>query len=311
MPLPEQLAELRAVDPHEPAGAAALRAVLRRKTGVLIGAAADRVRLAVAPGFEADLVRAFETLCERGLQRDPGCSGKFAVISALHELDWHDPAVFLTGARLRQMEPSWGPPVDSAVGVRSQSAFALVRLSHPDTPGLLADLLADPIPSVRANAARAVAAWADPMGAALLRLKLHHGDEDPGVLCDVLAAMVALDPDGGLTWAKGWLDGRDADRREVAALALGQTRLADAVPILLDAADSAVDPEERRMVLVALGTMRIEAARDALLERLEGPDVDVVIEALRPFRFDPRTLELALERAPALAVAVQEALVDR
>ena len=33
---------------------------------------------------------------------------------------------------------------------------------------------------------------ADPMGAAVLRLKLHTGDEDPVVLCDTLFALVAL-----------------------------------------------------------------------------------------------------------------------
>lgn len=309
MGLEEDLAELRETAPADKLGERRIRAVLRRKSGPLIAVAADRIRADGVRGFEADLVRAFDTLSERGVKRDPSCGGKFAVVQALDAGDWHDVDVFLRGVGMRQMEPAWGPPVDTAASVRSQCAFALVRLAWPGTPSILADLLVDPLPPVRANAARAVSAWSDPMGAALLRLKLNTGDDDPIVLCETLAALVELDADSGLGFARAWLEDSSAERREVAALALGQTRLGEAAGLLVAALERTVDAEERRTLLVSLGTLRIEAARDLLLARLDSVDHEAVLEALAPYRFDPTTLERALAVAPASRHAsVREAL---
>ncbi len=304
------LDDLRGIDPADREGAKRIAGVLQRKSGLLIGAAADRIRDTGARGFEAQLVKAWATLMERPVQRDPGCRGKLAIVQTLDALDWHDDSVFLEGARYRQLEPSWGPPVDTAGSVRGQCAFALVRLAWPGTPSLLADLLVDPLPPVRANAARAVSAWSDPMGAAVLRLKLHAGDDDLVALCEVLAALVELDRESGLALARDWLRDGDPERREVAALALGQTRLPEVVPILLDALELTVAAEERRTLWVSLGTLRLEPARDALIARVDGPDQRWVLEALRPYRFDPTTLETALARCDASAHDALRAALD-
>lgn len=305
--LERDLTAMREADPLQEPDLRRIRAALRRKSGLLVGAAADRLREAEHRGLEAELVRAFHVLCERPVDRDPGCTGKYGLIRALDALDWHQEEVFIAGARWVQPEPSWGPPVDTAASVRSQSAFALVRLGWPETPALLADLLVDPLPPVRASASRAVVAWGDPMGAALLRLKLHAGDEDPVVLTEILTDLVELDAASGLDLARAWLS-RDADHRESAALALGATRQPEAIPLLLDALERSYDHHERRTLLVSVGTLRIEPAREALLERLGGPDWEMVLEALGPFRFDPSTLELALERAPRRAEAIRAVL---
>ena len=299
MGLEEDMADLRAIDADDADGERRLVSALKRKSGLLVGIAADQLGQAGKRGCEADMVKAFATLSERGVQRDPGCRGKYALIRALDAMDWHDDEVFRAGVRLRQMEPSWGPPVDTAGAVRSQSAFGLVRLATPDTPLVLADLLVDPLPNVRANAARGFSAWADRMGAAVLRLKLHTGDDDPVVLCETLASLIELDAESGLDFARQWLVDDDSDNREVAALALGQTRLAEALPLLLGALRHTVDAEERRTLLVSVGTLRIEPARDALIERLDGRDIEPVLEALAPFRFDPTTLKVALQRTPS------------
>jgi len=137
------------------------------------------------------------------------------------------------------------------------------------------------------------------MGTALLRLKLHTGDDDPVVLCDALHALITLDPDSGIELAGRWLVDASRERWEIAALALGQSRNLSALEILVDAFERAVVVEERRTVLIAIGTLRLEEAREYLLNLLvsgHGPDALV---ALTPFRFDPSTMERALRRAPA------------
>ena len=304
MGLEDDIARLRVAD----LDAGLIKGGLKRKNGVLVAVVADRVREAAARGYEKELVAAFETLSDRGVQRDPGCRGKYAVVRALDALDWHDEAVFRAGVTMRQMEPSWGPPVDTAGSVRSQCAFGLVRLGCSDAPSILADLLVDPLPNVRSNAARGFAAWADPMGAAVLRLKLHTGDDDPVALCETLASLVELDAEGGLAFARTWLEDADPERREVAALALGQTRLPEAVPLIVGALRHTMDAEERRTLLVSLGTLRIEPARDALIDLIER-DGQAAIEALGPYRFDPKTLPLALQRTPpSLHDQLREAL---
>ena len=286
-----------------------LRRALRRKQGLIVAAAADRVREAALDGFEDLLHQAFPVLCERPVKRDPGCRGKLAVVMALDAANVLDDEVFLQGVALRQLEPAWGAPVDTAGPVRTHCLFALLRLHHPDVGGLVADQLADPVPNVRIEAARAAASLGGSLGAALLRLKVRLGDDDSAALGEALAGLCEADEDVGMRIAGEWLASSDEGTRELAALALGQTRLDAAVPLLRRAAERAVRARERRTFWVALGTLRLEGARDVLLDQLDGPDVDVVLEALAPYRFDRRTLILALDRAPRhLHDKVREAL---
>jgi len=305
----EDLDALRRLDVRTEEGREYLRSRLRLKNGTVVGAAVDRVREARLDGFEDLLHKAWSTLCERPVKRDPGCRGKLAIVRALDAAGELDDTLFLQGARLRQLEPSWGAPSDTAGAVRVQSLFALLRLGHAELPGLLADQLADPVPNVRSEAIRAAAAVGGSLGAALLRLKVRVGDEDISVRGDALAGLCEVSAQAGLQIAREWLNDRDPAVRELAALALGQTRLPQAVPLLRDAAERCIDPHERRALWVALGTLRLEPARDALLDQLDGPDPDAILEALAPYRFDRRTVLLALDRAPrSLHEAVRRAL---
>ena len=60
---------------------------------------------------------------------------------------------------------------------------------------------------------------------------------------------------------------------------------------------------------VALNKLVIEPARDALLDLLGDRDLDAVLDALAPYRFDPTTLTRALERSdPVLHARLHRAL---
>ena len=80
-------------------------------------------------------------------------------------------------------------------------------------------------------------------------------------LGEALAGLCEADEDVGMRIAGEWLASSDEGTRELAALALGQTRLDAAVPLLRRAAERAVRARERRTFWVALGTLRLEGAQ--------------------------------------------------
>lgn len=279
-----------ATDPRADAAREVFRDALADRYGVVVGRAAKVIGTNGLDGYEEALVDAFDRLTRHPLRDDAGCVGKLAIAEALDRLDWPHGEPFLSGARVVQLEPVFGGKADTAGPLRARCASALARRRWPGVLSLLADHLADPEPPVRAAAARSIPAAGEPSGAALLRLKLHVGDDDGAVLADALAAMCELDPDGGVGFAARWLAGNDVGRRETAALALGETRLPAALAPLLSFAEAAVDEAERRVAYVALAMLRLPDARAWLLERLReasARDAVAIVEALAPWRHEP------------------------
>src|SRR4029077_17848005 len=82
--------------------------------------------------FEDALQQCFSRFEQNPAKSDPACRAKLAVLDALDHLEHPDPAPFLQGARLVQKEASWGPPVDTAGGVRARAIVALARIGFAD-----------------------------------------------------------------------------------------------------------------------------------------------------------------------------------
>jgi HEAT repeat protein len=262
-----------------------LTAALRKGSSLVAAKAAAIIREQNLEGFDADLAAAFARFLEDPVETDPSCRAKVAVLEALDFLESMDPEPFLRGLRYVQKEKAWGPPVDTATGVRARSAFALARLRHPEHALLMAELLMDPEPPVREAAADALAHRGDPAGAPLLLFKLRTGDPEPPVLLACLSALLALAPPTGLALATGWLNGADPGMRELAALALGESRREDALDRLLEALERSAESKGRATVLRALALHRSERALAALLHAIStGPlaEAKVALEALAP-----------------------------
>jgi hypothetical protein len=131
--------------------------------------------------------------------------------------------------------------------------------------------------------------------------KLAVGDEDPLVLLACMSGVLALAPEVALARFVPLLRGPDADRRELAALCLGQSSRADASRALIAALEDCVLSKERSVLLRALGVHRSDEALDTLLGVIdEGSRVDATaaIQALAPRRFEPG-LRGRVERAVA------------
>lgn len=246
-------------------------------------AAAKAAAIAGERGIEKllpDLVRAFDRFMARPEKSDPGCLAKTAIADALAKLRHDDPSVFLRGIRHVQREPVFGGRVDTAVDLRGACAFGLVAIGHPAVLYELADLLADKEPPARISAARALSALGSGDAVPLLRLRALIGDDEPRVLTECLLAVLRLQPAAGLAFVLRQLDSEEEARAEAAALALGESRLADAFPPLRDWVSRSVTATRRRTGLIALGLLRREEAFEHLLSLLEESRGETPLDAL-------------------------------
>lgn len=268
--------------------AAELRRYLGDKNGYLCGEAAGVVEKLELRDLTPELTAAFERLLVDGVANDKGCFGKKRILEALLAFEAEVPSVYLAGVRCVQLEPAFGKPVDAAIPVRTLSAHALVQIDHRDALAEVAPLLADPEALVRAEAARALARSGLDPAAAVLHLKALTGDAEPDVIEACYEGLLRLAPARYLPFVGAALRGDDEARVEAAALALGESRLREAFPLLRDALGGA-GPRERQSIVTALGLLRSDDANAHLLSLVEdGPEAlaAAAIEALALHRHD-------------------------
>lgn len=278
------LSDLR-IDATTPAARARLEQILAAAAGRLVAEAAKIIRAQQLPGFDAALAHSFERLIEDGATTDVGCVGKIAVLEALDFAETMDPAPFVGGIHLRQLEAAWGPPIDTAAGVRSRSLRALARIRDSRVLLFAAEHLVDGDDPVREAAADAVAHYGDPAGGALLLLKLKTGDAEYSVLLACMSALLALVPREGLRTASEALRGHDRQLCEAAALALGECRVEEAVELLLGELSAVSTGPWRKTLVTALAVHRSEralAAVMALVASSSVADAEMAVRALRP-----------------------------
>lgn len=322
-PLRDQLQSLAALqkqplpgrdDPAHATRQELLRAALAGKSCFAVAAAADLVHESDAALLKL-LPATFERFLHDSGQPDKGCVAKTAIARALERVDASDDRVFRRGLFHVQMEPIFGGQQDCAVELRGICALGLARLSPSGVLSLLAELLADPQQGARAAAARALGCTGQMGAVPLLRYKALCGDSDPLVLSECLTALLLLERETALPFVGRFLTPDDPERADPAALALGQSRLADAIPLLREYAE--LPPRgERKAALWALALLREPAATDYLLELVRDADTRQAaqaIEALGMHRYDAalsQRLTEAVEsrRNPALTATLAKAL---
>ncbi|MBN2002337.1 MAG: HEAT repeat domain-containing protein [Anaerolineae bacterium] len=290
--LESQLAALNALRAAPVTNAArdALRKALAGKNSHVVAAAAEIVAENELSELEADLVKAFGGLLRQSAKADPGCRAKHALADALYHLESAAEDVFLPGARHVQMEPVWGGQADTAAALRGVCGLGLVRMRHRHALIVVADLLADPEPDARIAAARALGYSGDLAAAPLLRFKARSGDERPEVIYECFLALLKLDAETALPFVADFLRCDDPALAESAALALGESRLDGALDVLSAAWEDTFDADRRRILLLAIATLRTEAAIDYLLEIVRGDarsHAAAALEALRMYQSDP------------------------
>ena len=227
--LTERLAELRAASTDGTAAGEALRVALADPHYRLVAAAAGYAGDALLYPLEPDLIAAFRRLADRPHTQDPQCAAKGAIARALVALDCGNVAFYLDGIRLQQREPVWGGSQDTAVNCRVTCAMGLAATAYARALPELTRLLADPEPRVRAGVMDAIACCEPIAAEAVLRTKAQAGDPESEVTGACLLALLRLDSPSCTTFVGGLLERPDPTLRELAALALGESRRPEAL----------------------------------------------------------------------------------
>src|SRR5688500_9792471 len=265
-----------------------LTRALTNKQNLVVARAADVVATHRIVDLTPQLVAAFARLMRGG--GDKGCVGKTAVARALEAVEANEPDTFKQGIRHVQLEATWGGQSDVAVDLRATCAAALSRLNRSDVLIDLTDLLADGEAPARLAAARAIGHTGREEGSLPLRLKVRLGHEDePNVIAECFVALLKLSPAKNLDFVAEFLDVRDTDLRDAAALALGESRQPAAFDRLLARYERELTNEPKRMLLLALAQARHPRSLDVLLPLIAERNTTVgawAIEALGIYRGD-------------------------
>lgn len=240
----------------------------------------------------AQLLGAYPRFLDNPVKKDPQCIAKQAIAGALVALDAADVEFFRAGIRYRQLEPTWGPPADTAINVRVTCAMGLVATGYSRAIPELTPLLTDPEWRVRSGAARAISCGASGEAEAVLRLKVLHGDGEPEVIGECFTGLLTVAADHCLPFVGGYLSSDSEGIRDFAALALGESRHPAALEHLR-AAWEATSPRNgfRGVLIRAAGLHRSAAAFDWLIELIERgvqADADVATETLSIYERDTR-----------------------
>jgi len=242
-----------------------------------------------------DLLAAWPRFLEDGAKQDPQCLAKAAITSALLALECDEVRFWLAGIRCVQPEPSWGRAVDTAVDVRCNCAMGLVNTRHSRATIELTALLNDPERGVRAGAARAISCGDPDQAEALLRFKVLVGDEDAEVLGACFTALLAIAPEESLPLIATRLSDGDEAVRDLAALALGESRLPQAFDHLLAAWSSAyLSAGQRTVIARAAALLRSEAAFDwlvGIIEKGRTEDATIAADALSVYERNTKLME--------------------
>src|SRR5262245_6505635 len=248
-----------AANPRSDEGRARLRAGLLSKRSLVAARAARLIKEHGIDGFDDDLKDVFVRFLRDPVKSDPSCQAKLAAIEALDYGESMDAEPFLRAVRHVQRES-----VDTAAGLRARGVFALARIGHADFDLVVAELLSDPLPPVRQAALDALVHRGDRAGAGLALLKLGIGDEDPLVTVAAMSALLALAPAWGVARLRAVLEAQGEEQRELAAVALGQSRGDEALTVLLEALERGTRAEEREPLLRGIGLHRSDRALEAM-----------------------------------------------
>ncbi len=290
----ERLSRLRDAGPGA-ASAAAVRKALGDRVGLVVAKAAKIAAELQMREVLPELVAAFDRLFDKPLERDPQCWGKNAIAKALSNLDYRESAPFLRGSRHVQMEPIWGGQADTASSLRGICLLGLVTCADIRREAVLralVDALTEPAQTVRAEAVRALGEMGGDESPLLLRLKARAGDTEPTVAGQVFDTLLRLEGPGAIEFVAGFLRAEAAEVRAEAALALGSSRLPEAVEALETAWRDTRNPDLRDALVRGISTARQERGFTFLLDLVKNGRVDDALSALEALALHRETPEI-------------------
>jgi HEAT repeat protein len=262
-----RLGELRSVEPD--VAKEELRTYLGNRSNLVAAKAAKIAGELRISELIPDLAAAFNRFMKNPQQLDKRCAAITEIAGALYEMDYREPEIYLRGLRHIQREASFGPPVDTAAALRGMCAQGLVRTSYANALAEVVQLLVDSEPPARLGAIRALASNGGDAGGLLLRLKVLTGDNEPEVLGECFAGLLAAAPERTIGFVARYVDDEDETTSEAAIWALGESRLPAGFEVLQEKWQRTVGRSSRKVLLAAMAASRLQESIDFLRSLLE------------------------------------------
>jgi HEAT repeat protein len=294
----DRLSSLRSDAELSTAAIQELKTFLKGKSNQVVAKAARIAGELHASDLIDDLVAAFHRLMANPQKLDKGCAATTEIAAALYQMDYLEPEIYVLGIHHVQMEGSFGPPVDVAAKLRAHSALGLARTRHPQALEEIVPLLVDPWPQARIGAVRALASNGGHAGALLLRLKVLTGEDELDVLAECFSGLLECAPESSLSLVATYINAEDHAAAEAALLAIGSSRLPEALTLLQARWEESAFSPLRRTLLLAIAMVRSEAAIKFILSLLPDSNVQTakeIITALAIFR-DNNKVRLTVEQ---------------
>ena len=310
----ESLADqLKSGASFSPAQIEHIRKTLSHRNNFLVSKAAKLAVECELTQLLPDILTAYDRFFHDAAKSDPKCWAKEALAKALVKLGHRSKDAYLRGMRHHQMEPSFGPDIDTAGTLRATCAHALVDcpgLSDADLLTALLEPLTDHDKAVRIDAARAIANVGGITAALVLRLRVLLGPvsklkDEPEALGAASAALLSLDPSAVPLIAKA-LEAED-DFAAEAAFALAELRTPDALAPLLAHLRTGVDPSFAPTLVTAITLTRSDEAFAFLLDLIvrnarEAPDALEALARIAPSTELHARITEAVDQADSLRV---------
>jgi len=254
---------------------------LNDKSNFLVAKTADWI----AEGLYYDLIpllcATYERFMQKPLDTDKTCAAKRALTRALYALDYDNQHFYRRSVGYRQLEPVYGGRVDTAVELRCTCALGLVASGDSRVMLDVIGLLHDEEHQARIGAIKAIA-LAQPFHAELiLHNKILQGDSEPDVISECFIALVQVAAEDCLDFLARFLDFSTPSISEGAALALGESRLDDALAILIEASE-AISPNSgfQQVFYRAIALQRKPKAYEYLLDIIAQQDAGPACQAI-------------------------------
>ena len=154
--------------------------------------------------------------------------------------------------------------------------------------------------TVRADAARAVEQLGGREAELLLRLKARAGDKEVRVTGQVLESVLQLEGASGVSFVAGFLRDPNEEVSEEAALALGVSRLPEAVEVLKETWSKQA-PRGETALFRAISASRLDQGIDFLLEHIRKGRLMTAEEALRAMELHRDSEQIVKRVAEAVA----------
>ena len=263
-----------------------LRTYLKNRSNLVVAKAAKVTGEQQLRALLPDLVTAFERFMKDAPKLDKRCAATTEIVTALYEMDYLEPEVYLRSTDHVQKEASFGPPVDAAAALRGISVQGLLRTPYPQAMEKAVQLLVDPEPPARVGAVRALATNGGTTGGLLLRLKVLTGDKEPEVLAECFSGLLAADPEHSLDLVASYVDDPLETTAEAAIWALGQSRAPAAAAMLKEKWERTPDRSLRKTLISAMAASRLPEAIDFLCSQLKSANLQTandIIVALAPY----------------------------